>query len=147
STALERFAGQTPHPPESLPEFAAAISGRTLVVEENRYGIEQAILRFDGNDEAHVEQIIPSGVLGLTVGLDGVFRENVVQVPTFGALRIAAKGQWTYDNTFELTLRWVEQGDELRFRFIFDDDTFTLNLASFPIDGQGRVRVNGTVQE
>ncbi len=51
------------------------------MVEENRYGIEQAILRFDGNDEAHVEQIIPSGVLGLTVGLDGVFRENVVQVP------------------------------------------------------------------
>lgn len=147
SDAIEQFEGKTPHPPERLPEIAEAISGRTLVMDENAYGLEQAVMTFNGNDEAHVEQIIPSGVLGLTVGLDGVFRENVVQVPTFGALRIAAKGQWTYDNTFELTLRWVEQGDELRFRFIFDDDTFTLNLASFPIDGQGRVRVNGTVQE
>ena len=116
SAALARAAAPPKgHPAASLPKAAAAISGRTIDLDDNLFGLRSLTLEFSGRRTAKA-RISYSGVLArwlldpmnsnrakttglVPVGLDGVPR---ISRPPGGGLPAALDGAWTDDHSFVL---------------------------------------------
>ena len=60
----------------------------------------------------------------LVIGTDGTWRENRLE----GLLsRVLCSGEWLENNTFVLTLRWVEMASPKQLKFTFDGDSLHLH--------------------
>ena len=129
---------------------AARVSGRTYAMEENAMGIEQATVAFE--EEAcrvtlrieGVSDAVPCGIgawvrsepafPGAPFG-EGVFAPN--------SWRLAAAGQWTDADTFEVLWQFYETPFADTLRFGFDGEALDLTVARNV--GGGLTRIEGRV--
>jgi hypothetical protein len=98
-----------------LPRTAPDVSGRTYVLEPNRYGIRSVRVDFDDPAEAilRLDLAAEAGPRIDRVGMDGVFRSSLAGRP------IVARGRWDGPRAFVIE---VDEGPgfhryDIRLRF------------------------------
>lgn len=124
-------------PPKSrvtpLPKCAQEISGKTIFLETNPYGIKTILLTFDENREigtirySYYEPLNrQKGTLESPFSLDGVYRMSNTSL--VHNLQVGARGQWTSDNDFELELNMTGFNHVFLFKFHFGVEQLTIRL-------------------
>lgn len=118
---------------DSLPECAQKISGKTMFLETNPYGIKTIRLTFDENNETGTIRYAYSeplnrqkGTLESPFGLDGVYRISNTSI--VHNLPVGARGQWKDDNDFELELNMAGFNHIFLFHFHFGPESLFLRL-------------------
>jgi CubicO group peptidase (beta-lactamase class C family) len=118
-----------PQPVPDLPEVASQISGRTYVLEANRFGFSTLRLSFSPDStEAIVATLIPpilgDSELQIVIGLDGVSRFS----PGLYGMTVAAKGWWESDDTFIALVDNIGLINLWRYGITFADDRVELTI-------------------
>ncbi|WP_342666844.1 hypothetical protein [Halonatronum saccharophilum] len=141
---------KNPQPQEviSLPQKAAQISGNFYRLELNDLGIEGIRLDFEDESTAYLRLIgpsidddvipwIPDDVI--EIGLDGIYRKTEITTEYRAYLHdlnvdvVAAKGEWSGENTFNLEFR--EMGNfKYNFSLMFFDNKLTGTLDTAPLN-------------
>jgi CubicO group peptidase (beta-lactamase class C family) len=109
-----------PQPVASLPEIAARISGRTIVLEPNPLQLETMRLDFNDLPEARWQITLagrPTPLSG-SLGLDGVYRFS----PGEYGLRGGVRGTWVDTQTFVLEYDEIASIDLYTYRMRFEGD-------------------------
>lgn len=169
-TLLAEVAQPEPEPVPTLPAIAGMISGKTFLFEghegeDNLWGLESVTLRFIEEDECLIQYtfsgevvldalgfdavfrtspLAESGptVLDAAAGLDGIFRETLVDAEV-GQISYFARGHWKDDVTFEVEVKngWC-LSENLTFTFTDEQDLFFSCRALFY-----RFSLNGVMRQ
>lgn len=131
---IEILANQPGQPIPPLPEAAVRYSGKTF-----RFSDGLTLLTFSfkpGADTVHVKNSLPfndSGELAVMeydAGLDDRFRISEVFDPVMGTSRVAAKGRWIDETTFEETIITTDNVTQMAYTCRFDNDRLTLDASN-----------------
>jgi CubicO group peptidase (beta-lactamase class C family) len=93
-----------PKPVNKAPNTAAYISGKTIRMSTNTFGLRELILKFNGSAEAKAELVLDGHHEHFLLGLDGVERfspSTLVDLPA------ASTGEWVGNETFLLKINLV----------------------------------------
>ena len=113
-----------PQAPAPLPEIAAAISGKTYVIEPNPIGVATVRLTFVEPNEARVEATFDNGSAPLDelIGLDGTFHYFTDSL----GLPAAGRGEWSDENTFVWERELVAGGEAYRYVIRFEGEGISI---------------------
>jgi len=109
---------------QSLTPAAAAVSGKTFLLEPNPMKIEAIRFDFAASGSA-LKLRLPDGEQVVNAGC-GEWVEGIMGVGDPEPRRVAASGVWTAADTFELTLRYYETPFHDTYTFQFDGDNLLL---------------------
>ena len=90
-------------PSPSLPEIATNVSGKTIGILTHPLRWDLMSLDFDEEEAMATITFRDQRQLEYSIGLDNVFRTTAVENSHGSGRRIAARGRWLDDNTFEFT--------------------------------------------
>ncbi|MGC2778108.1 MAG: serine hydrolase [Bradyrhizobium sp.] len=132
AAAVSDAAAETRGAVGTVPDIAAAISGRTFSFPPGPLGINAITLDLTGPDP-HVAWDIPrqggggGGVLHLQspIGLDGSYRKTTQPNPWQPYTYRAMKASWIDATTFAIDVQFIGQGEERIWRLSFDGDKVT----------------------
>ena len=121
SKTISDFQSSPPPNPAHLPDMALKISGKTFTMDnQEEFSFEfingnECILNWKGTD---------GSICNLVIGLDGVYRENVVERFYLNQTNanVAARGNWSNTNTFILDFEALEDSNSYVWEFKFNDD-------------------------
>lgn len=119
--ANELGAISTPAKPSAftLPAEAARISGRVYALPDNRSGIEDFSVTFDGSSEAIIRlDLITGETIIQPLGLDGTYRLKQDAHGTYSA----GKARWLSYRRLEIELNMLARIDRLEFEVKFTGD-------------------------
>ena len=91
-----------PRPVSPLPDTAGTVSGKTIGIITHPLRWDSLSLTFD-DKEAAVSISFGDRQLEFSIGLDNVFRETETEDSQGRRQRIAARGSWSDETTFEFT--------------------------------------------
>ena len=109
---------------QALTPAAAAISGKTFLLESNPMKVETIRFDFDA-DGSTLKLCFPDGEQVIRAGC-GAWVAGVMAAGGSGPRPVAASGVWTAPDTFELTLRYYETPFHDTYAFQFDGDNLLL---------------------
>ena len=112
---------------QALTQVAAAISGKTFLLEPNSMQVEAIRFDFAAGGSA-LKLRTPDGEQVITAGC-GEWVEGIMGVGGPGPRPVAASGVWTAANTFVLTLRYYETPFYETHTFQFDGESLLLKSA------------------
>lgn len=131
-------------PVDPLPPLAQKISGKTITLEPNPFGLLTLSLSFTTNNEAVL--YITSGIFltgdeefSWTAGLDGVPRI----APGRFDISASATGQWEEDNVFTMAIDEVANNQMWEIELTFDSGNVTAALRGTA----GNFAVDGTIED
>lgn len=139
-TEIIREVGQEPaaDPVPPMPEIAEKISGKTFVMDDST----SFSLHFGDSSECRLNIITDGTNYEIPVGLDNVFRVTDLGIGPLPVNKGAFKGEWVNDQTFVITFKSMEDIDELKFFYTFENNevrtsTFS-KMAGFTVqEGRG----------
>ena len=144
----------SPRPVHSLPDMAAAISGRSFRLDENPLGIEEVALTFVDTGNATFQVAFTDGTRSplAAVGLDGVYRftpgMNLDRAfhpfVDFEDLSVAARGQWLDPETFLLEYDTIVNYYFYRLQLRFAGDRVSISASER--EGAARATFEGRMQ-
>jgi CubicO group peptidase (beta-lactamase class C family) len=114
-----------PRPVAELPKTARKISGKTWVFDENPFGLQEfSPVCKRGLNTCTFSWTSVQGTYSTEIGLDGLYR--LTDMGTVGQMpdgnRVAVRGGWTGDRTFEMESTWMGNPVVSAWRFVFDDE-------------------------
>jgi len=146
-TAVHNLAHPPSRPVPPLPDMARTISGKTFSLSSAAPTPSIKLISFDFSRANDYRLSIDSGSTSrqLALGLDGRFRTT--STGKFGPLpgdnRIALRGQWTNDTTFELELAWV--GEPLRNQLTLSFGAERVTIQGWVYPGAVELNLVGTL--
>jgi len=123
---VDKLSGLALTPPQgqALTPVAAAISGKTFLLEPNAMKIEA--IRFDFGAGGSALKLHLEGGEQLILAGCGEWTEGIMAAGAPGARPVAASGVWTAADTFVLTLRYYETPCYDTYAFHFDGESLLL---------------------
>jgi CubicO group peptidase (beta-lactamase class C family) len=135
---VRQLANPTPEPVPTLPETAAAISGKIFYFETNPYDWHFIGLTFTpGADEFWLNFSYGDRNLLLPAGLDNVYRVNF----QYSYWR-AYKGRWENNNTFLIEYQVADYSEWGSLRLSFDENRVTVQFREGQSGAQWEVSAN-----
>ena len=135
--ALNRLLGQLENPVAQavgpMPEIAAKVSGKKIVLEPNKMGMQSFVLSFKDGRKCTMKVTMDKLTLDFPVGLDGNFRTVNTGIPlgtNSESSLVASRGSWVNDNTFAFKFHILGDVVTETFTMKFTDDDVALDFGN-----------------
>jgi hypothetical protein len=125
-----------------LPATAERISGKTIKMSANAFGLSELTLQFDDTQQTTAELILQGHHERFAIGLDGIDRFSRATLVNWP---VACKGQWIDENRFVLRIDLVARINCYDLKFKFSEDAKQVSVDLSERTGLNEEQFNGMI--